>query len=178
MKEFPVLTTKRLLLNQLQESDISEIVHLLNEPEYAKHTLTMPYPYLAKNAKFWLGLAQKGFEQKDKYIFAIRLKDEPKIIGGIDLGINLLHNKAELGYWIGKPYWGQGYMTEAGKAVVEFGFDLGLKKIFASHFSTNPASGRVMLKLGMQKEGVLKCHTKKGDTYQDHVLYAIINETM
>lgn len=174
MNKFPTLSTDRLLLNQVQENDIPEIVNLLNEKGFSEHTINLPYPYLAKNAEFWVGLAQKGFKNKDKYVFAIRQKGHPKIIGGIDLNLITRHNKAEIGYWLGKSHWGKGYMTEATKAVIQFGFDLGLKKIFASHFTTNPASGKVLQKAGMQKEGLLKCHTKKGDVYQDHVIYAVI----
>ncbi|HHB77980.1 MAG TPA: N-acetyltransferase [Saprospiraceae bacterium] len=176
MHEFPTLFSKRLVLNQPVTDDIPVIVSLLNVEEFSKYTLTMPYPYLEKDAKFWFELAQKGFAQKNKFIFAIRQKNDPKIIGGIDLSLNIKHNKGELGYWLGLPYWNKGYMTEAAKTVVQFGFgELGLKRIFASHFTSNPASGRVMQKVGMQKEGVLKCYTKKGDVYQDHVVYGVIN---
>ncbi len=176
MNKFPSIATDRLVLNQLQRSDIYEIVQLLNEKVFSENAISLPYPYFPRYAEFWLGVAQKGFEEKNKYIFAIRQKDNPKIIGGIEIGIDTKNNKAELGYWMGKKYWNQGYMTEAVKSVIEFGFKLGLKKISASHFSTNPASGKVMIKAGMKKEGMLRCHTKKGDSYQDHVVYAIIQE--
>ena len=175
MKKFPTITTERLLLNEVQESDVPDIVGIFKEEEVSEFTLSIPYPYAAKDAMFWLGLAQKGFANKDMYVFAIRQQETEKIIGGIDLSLNIKHNKGELGYWLGKPYWNKGFMTEAAQALVEFGFEtLGLKKIFASHLVDNPASGKVMKKIGMEKEGVLKCYTKKGDVYNDHVFYGVI----
>ena len=179
MDDFPVLKTERLVLNYPERSDIPDIVQMLNEPDYSSHTLGLPYPYTPKDAEFWLGLAQKGLEQKDKFVFAVRLQESGKIIGGIDISLVPKHRRGEIGYWLGKNYWNQGYMTEAGKAVIRFGFEeLSLKRIYASHFSTNPASGRVMQKIGMEKEGFLKAYTNKGEDYQDHVQYAIINPNL
>ena len=85
--------------------------------------------------------------------------------------------RAELGYWIGKPYWGQGYCTEAARATLDFGFEqLGLNRIFAHHFARNPASGRVMQKIGMTREGRLRQHVKKWDAFEDLELYGILKD--
>lgn len=84
-------------------------------------------------------------------------------------------NKAESGYWLAEYHWNNGYITEAVKAVIAFGFEqLNLKRIFATHFVDNNASGRVLEKAGMKKEGVLIAHTNKNELYQNHILYAII----
>jgi len=99
------------------------------------------------------------------------------MIGAIDLGIDSRHNKAERGYWLDAKYWNQGFATEAVKSIITFGFDeLKLKRIYATHFDHNLASGRVMEKAGMQREGTLKCHTLKNGKYQNHILYAIISQ--
>jgi len=72
------------------------------------------------------------------------------------------HRRAELGYWIGVPYWGKGYATEAARSVVNYGFStLELHRIFASHVPANPASGRVLTKIGMRHEGRLLGHILK-----------------
>ena len=85
------------------------------------------------------------------------------------------HDHAELGYWIGVPYWGAGYATEGARAVMQFGFEtLSLNRIFASHFSRNPASGRVLQKIGMRYEGTLRRHLKKWDEYIDLECYGVL----
>ncbi len=110
--------------------------------------------------------------------FQRAVESEGLLIGAVGLRIDDEDQRAELGYWIGKPYWGQGYCTEAAGAVIRFGFEqLGLNRIFAHHFARNPASGRVMQKLGMAHEGRLPQHVKKGDAFEDLELYGIVRET-
>jgi len=93
------------------------------------------------------------------------------------LVINKMFNNAEAGYWIGVQYWGNGYCTEALKAIINYGFGtLQLNKIHAHHITTNPASGRVMLKCGMSIEGSLKKHILKNNVYEDIVLYGILRD--
>lgn len=171
-----VIQTDRLLLNQPQEMDIPLLLEIMKNPIYNKNTTNIPFPYTEGSARFWIELAEQGLEQKTAYIFAIRLKDQPHIIGGIGLGLNKVNNNAELGYWLNESHWNKGYVTEAAQALLSFGFnELNLKRIFASYFSFNEASGRIMEKIGMKKEGLLKAYTYKNGEYIDHVLYASIN---
>lgn len=87
-----------------------------------------------------------------------------------------LSNQGEVAYWIGEPYWGRGYATEAAKAILQFAFEeKKLHKVFARYFSTNIASGRVMKKIGMEQEGILKEHIIKEGKYEDLVYYGILN---
>lgn len=96
-------------------------------------------------------------------------------MGVVSLGLAMAHHRAELGYWIGKPYWGQGYMTEAARAVIEFGFQqLSLNRIVAYAMTKNPASSRVMEKNGMTYEGTFPQHVRKWDDYEDLVAYGIV----
>jgi RimJ/RimL family protein N-acetyltransferase len=82
-----------------------------------------------------------------------------------------------MGYWIGAPYWNRGYATEAARAVLRFAFDtVGLHRIYATHFTRNPASGRVMEKTGMQREGVWREHLMRGERFEDAVVYGILRE--
>ena len=95
--------------------------------------------------------------------------------GAVGLRLGFEHLRAELGYWIGVPFWNRGYATEAAEAVMRFGFDeLGLNRIQAGHFARNPASGRVMEKLGMTLEAVRREHVLKDDELEDLVLYAVL----
>jgi RimJ/RimL family protein N-acetyltransferase len=87
------------------------------------------------------------------------------------------HRRAELGYWIALDRWNQGYATESNQCLVDFGFEvLGLHRIEARHFLRNPASGRVMEKLGMQHEGVEREWAVKGDHYESMALYSILED--
>ena len=81
----------------------------------------------------------------------LRTNGAPRLIGAC--GIGNLDGEAELGYWIGRPYWGLGFATEASRAVVEIAKTIGHKKLVASHFTDNPASGKVLRKLGFQSTG-------------------------
>jgi [ribosomal protein S5]-alanine N-acetyltransferase len=78
---------------------------------------------------------------------------------------------------VGEPHWGNGYATEAAIAIVEFAFkDMDYHKVYARHFQSNPSSGRVLEKVGMQKEGILKEHIMKEGKFEDLVHYGIINK--
>nr|WP_315031970.1 GNAT family N-acetyltransferase [uncultured Chryseobacterium sp.] len=172
MENFPILETERLILSSLEEKDIPFIVEYLQHRIYSDLTSNIPYPYTENDAKFWLKMAKEAFEENSGYTFGIRNK-EGQIIGAIGLH-DREDDKAELGYWIGIPYWNKGYVTEAAQAIVDFGFkELNFNKIFATHFIHNPASGRIMEKIGMEKEAILKQEAKKDGEYFDLVLFSI-----
>lgn len=158
MQNFPEITTQRLILNQPVETDRKNLLLYLNEtPEFAENTLSMPYPYTNESADFWFKMSQEGFEKKDAFIFAIRDKETLKLMGGIGLHLTPQHHKSEVGYWIAKPFWNKGYVTEALKAVLKFAFEeLKLNKVYASYYPHNPASGKIMEKCGMKHEAFLK----------------------
>jgi RimJ/RimL family protein N-acetyltransferase len=78
---------------------------------------------------------------------------------------------------VGKPYWNRGYATEAAAALLAFGFnELSLNRIYASYLARNPSSGRVMEKVGMLREGIVRQGTKKWEKYEDLVCYAILRD--
>ena len=82
----------------------------------------------------------------------------------------------EIGYWVGLPYWNRGYATEASAALLDFGFDvLGLNRILARHITRNPASGRVMQKVGMEFEGISRQHFLARGQFEDVACYAILS---
>ncbi|WFB66245.1 GNAT family N-acetyltransferase [Chryseobacterium sp. WX] len=175
MEKFPVLQTERLILSQLEEKDIPFIVELLQHRIFSDLTSNIPYPYVENDARSWVKMSKEAFENNAGYTFAIRNK-EGQIMGAIGLH-DREDDKAELGYWIGIPYWNKGYVTEAAKGIIDFGFDeLKLNKIFATHFLHNPASGRIMEKIGMKKEAVLIKEVKKDGEYFDLVRYCILKD--
>jgi len=172
----PRLESERLLLRPFDLDDAANVRELAGHRDVASTTLFVPHPYEDGMAEQWISTHQPRFELGELSNFAITLKSEQALIGVIDLTIESEHQRAELGYWIGRQYWGQGYCTEAAQLVLQHGFDdLGLNRIAAHHMSRNPASGRVLKKIGMQHEGHLKQHVKKWKIFENVECYAILN---
>jgi RimJ/RimL family protein N-acetyltransferase len=167
----PILETTRLKLRPYTESDITELVPLIGTREVAATTLRIPHPYTEQDAKAFLASAQDA----GKIWLAITLRQDGRQIGGAGLRVDPQHQHAELGYWLAIPYWGQGYATEAARELVRYGFEnLGLHRIFASHFKHNAASGRILLKLGMCHEGCQRQHLRKWNQFVDSELYGML----
>ncbi|MDR8392298.1 GNAT family N-acetyltransferase [Aliifodinibius sp. S!AR15-10] len=174
MDVFPTIETERIRLRKPEVRDIPQIVTYAGHPKIAEMTLNIPHPYQEKDAVKWLNMANEGFEDKSKYLFAICHLQEDEMIGAIGLKVNKRFNRAELGFWIGEPFWNNGYATEAVKEVIKFGFkEIDLNKIYAIHLVKNPASGKVMQNNGMIKEGELVEHIKKGAEYFSVIQYRL-----
>ena len=109
--------------------------------------------------------------------FAIERRADGALVGAISLRVEHEHARAELGYWVGVPYWNHGYATEAARATVDWGFrHLPVQRVFAWHFTTNPASGRVLQKLGMRHEGRLRGHHVKWGESLDSDVYGVLRD--
>lgn len=174
MEEFHKLQTERLILSVPEARDIPRILEYAKNPVISRNLLTFPHPYAEKDAIFWINLANQCHQSGEGYIFAIRSKEDGLLIGGIGLDVNKAHNRAEVGYWLGDPHWGKGYATEGTKEMLRFGFEtIGLNKITSAHFDYNPASGKVIEKSGLYREGRLKDQVKKGDEYLDMIVYGL-----
>ena len=153
MKTAPTLYTERLILRSFTLEDASDVQHLASDPDVASTTDAIEYPYEDGMAEEWIQWCHEDFEDGRRVNFAIMLKTDSTFIGTVELvlRIHLPYNDAELGYWIGKPYWNCGYATEAAKAVVAYGFrEHDVDLIYADYFKRNPASGRVLEKIGMR----------------------------
>ena len=176
MNEFPKIETTRFVLNQFTNNDVNEIYSIMSQSEvYSRFSTNIPFPYQKEDAEFLVSLSQNGLA-KNHYVLAVRLKDTNQIVGCIDLSVKPQHAKSELGFWIDEKFWNKGFATEVGKTAILFGFQQrNLKRIYATHFEENTASGKVLQKIGMTQEGILRCHTKKNDVYHNHVMYSIIN---
>jgi RimJ/RimL family protein N-acetyltransferase len=128
-------------------------------------------------AEAWIQSHHPKLTLDEGIVFAITLKDNGQLVGSIGLEIEKKHQRAALGFWIGKPYWNQGYATEAAGLVIKFGFlTLGINRIHATHLVRNPGSGRVMEKNGMKFEGCLRQHILKWGKFEDLNYYAILKE--
>lgn len=175
LKYPPDLATERLLLRPFTLADASRVQRLAGDRAIAQYTLNIPHPYEHGMAEEWISSHPEAFLAGRSATFAITLASERLLIGAISLAFSERHQRAEMGYWVGVPYWGRGYCTEAARAVLRYGFvDRDLHKIVASHLSQNPASGRVMQKIGMRQEGYLREQVYQWGEFADLVLCGIL----
>lgn len=151
------LKTERLILRPLAVDDAEPIARLAGEWDVAAMTERIPFPFGADAAMDWVQAV------KDEIVFGMHL--DGTFIGCAGLAPKDDGN-TEIGYWIGKPWWGRGFATEAGRAVVAHGFlELGITNLVSAHFEDNPASANVLQKLGFEPTGVTwerYCSARKG----------------
>lgn len=176
VSDFPTLRTERLILGAFAPGEAPELARLAGAREIADTTVTIPHPYELSDAEQFIALQRDGVEEGHELVFAIHRQADGQLVGCVSLrDVDPVHLQAELGYWIGVPYWSQGYATEAARAVVTLGFEqLGLNRIYAHHMARNPASGRVLERLGMRREGVLRERVRKWDRFEDVAIYAVL----
>ncbi len=175
MKRYPTLRTARLVLRAFTLGDAPEVRRLAGEWEVARTLLSVPHPYGDGVAEEWISGHRSEFERSEGVHLAVVVRDRGELCGACGLTINANDANAELGYWIGVPYWGRGYATEAAREVLRYGFeDLRLHRVHAAHFGNNPASGRVLTKIGMSYEGTRREHHRKGGDYEDRVEYGLL----
>ena len=148
---------------------------LAGEREIASTTSSIPHPYLAGVAELWISTHAAAFTERTGATFAVTQKKTGLLLGAMGFDVNLSNGWAEIGYWIGKPYWGHGYATEALRTLIPWAFEaFPLNRLQACHFTRNPASGRVMQKAGMTREGILRQRVKKWGQFEDIAVYAIL----
>jgi RimJ/RimL family protein N-acetyltransferase len=188
MATIPMLYTPRLVLRPFVASDAPRVRELAGDHRVAAFTLRIPHPYPEGAAEAFIA-SHAAAADKGNYHFAITLAgtrtpgrefdlgDTGHLVGTVALTTvgNPEDASAELGYWIGVPYWNKGFATEAARALLAFGFRArGFHRIAAMHFAENTASGRVMQKLGMLREGVLRHAAYKEDQWRDLVVYSLL----
>jgi len=172
----PALATARLVLRPFVRADAPRVQELAGAREIADTALNMPHPYPDGAAEAWIATHAQAFAEGKGLTLAVALKND-LLIGCVSLGISPRHRHAEIGYWIGKDYWGKGHCTEAAFEIVRFGFErLGLHRVFGECLRRNPASARVMQKIGMSYEGCMRQHVRKGDQFENMEIYGLIRE--
>ncbi|MPZ38187.1 MAG: GNAT family N-acetyltransferase [Rhizobiales bacterium] len=146
----PVIATERLVLRAPGVDDAKAIKSLINDRRIAENTARMPHPYTLKDARTFIDAVANGSEPA----FLVTLADG-RIVGGCGIA-SLRDDGPEIGYWIGVPYWGNGYATKAARAIVDYAFgELGYAELMAGARVSNPASRRVLEKCGFQWTGVV-----------------------
>jgi RimJ/RimL family protein N-acetyltransferase len=171
------IRTARLLLRPFVAFDAGRIAELAGAFEIADTTISIPHPYPAELAVDWI--AKHAQEPHRSHAVTLAVTEPASgLIGCVELrDIDAEHAQAELGFWIGKPFWGFGYATEASAALLSFAYEsLDLNRVYAHHVVRNPASGRVLLKLGMCNEGLLRQRVRKWGRFEDVMAYAALRE--
>ena len=171
------IETNRLTLRRFTLNDVGDIQRMAGDRKVSIMTEAIPYPYKDGMAEDWINTHDQLWSKRTGAPFAVELKSNSMLIGCVGLSITPQHKRAALGYWIGFEHWGNGYCTEAGQALLNYGFStLALKRIEAIHLTKNPASGAVMKKLGMRHEGTMKSYVLRDGLHEDMELYATTNE--
>jgi RimJ/RimL family protein N-acetyltransferase len=160
------LETERLYLRTPQLDDAPAVQKLVRDERIARTTLNIPHPYPEGAAVEWIKRIHASDD--DIHPHLMFLKESDTLVGSVGMSVSRRHNQAEVGYWVGVPYWGNGYATEGLQSLVDFGFSqLNLHRIFGEYYTTNPASRRVMEKVGMIYEATLRDHVHHQGEYKD-----------
>ena len=144
--------TQRLLLRPGWAEDASTLARTIADETIVRNLSSAPWPFSLRDAEAFLA-APRDPVLPSLLIFE-RTDGEPLLVGACGLG-RRSSGAVELGYWIARAHWGRGFATEAGRALVGIARALGIARLEASHFLDNPASGRVLEKLGFQSTGMI-----------------------
>ena len=171
----PVLETERLLLRPLRNRDAKDIFTYASDPEVARYVLWSPHRSVAETRgyiRYIRALYRRGLPAS----WAVTLRDSGRVIGTVGfMWYSDINCAAEVGYSFSRDCWNMGYATEALGTVIRSVFStLPVNRLEAQHDIRNPASGRVMEKCGMRKEGILRQRVRNKGEFIDTVLYAIL----
>ncbi|SIS54678.1 GNAT family N-acetyltransferase [Salimicrobium flavidum] len=168
------LETKRLLLRPYNMEDATDVSALADDEEIARRTF-VPHPYTVEDAESWISTHAEFLEEGSAYPLAMIEKESGRLTGTMTLRVNTKHRNGELAYWVGQPFWGRGYASEAAQCVTDFGFDsLELERIWGRALSDNEASQKVMTKTGLLYEGVLRHEVFHDGEFKDTYMYGMI----
>jgi RimJ/RimL family protein N-acetyltransferase len=172
------LVTARLVLRPFAPADAPAVQRLAAAPEVAATTASIPHPYPEGAAAAWIAGHEAARADGRSLDWAITTAADG-VVGAIALRLSEAHRNAELGYWIGVPYWGRHFASEAAAELVRHGLcALALKRIYAHHMSSNPASGRVLRNAGLTWEGRLRSHLHRGGRFHDVEVWGIVDSDL
>lgn len=173
----PELTTARLRLRAFAPADRDDVVALAGHPDVAAFLLHLPHPMPPEAAADWIRAAVDDWTSGGSPTWAIVRRRGGRVIGAVWLRWSPRHGRAELGYWLGRRYWGHGYAREAAAAAVGFGFEvLAVHRVFAQHLDGNERSAAVLRAIGMQFEGVRRGHVRRRGVPRDLHGYARLRD--
>lgn len=172
----PQLETERLRLRPYLASDAEALHRLAGARAIADTMISIPHPFSLDAATSSIASQGRAFELQRSVDFAVELRQSEDFIGSCGVrDVDQEHSQAEIWFWIGHAWWGQGYASEAAGALLRYGFrELRLNRMYAYHMVRNPASGAVLRKLGMKQEGILRQRVRKWGVFEDVALYAVL----
>lgn len=175
INNLPALETDRLILRKICLDDAEDIFEVGSCRDVAQY-VTWDAHKTIEDSKAFIKSAEKFPEKKQLYPWAIILKNENKVIGGCSfMNWQPEQSRAEVGYMLSKKYWNKGYMTEALREVMKFGFEkMGLNRIEALCTPENTASAKVLEKVGMRLEGLLRQYLFFKGKFWDFNMYSIL----
>ncbi|WP_436514387.1 GNAT family N-acetyltransferase [Ekhidna sp. To15] len=159
-------------LRPLKKADASPIAQLINNRKIWDNLRDIPYPYHLKDAEAFIELSS---QQVPVATFGIFFKGELCGVIGLIMQKDIYRLSAEVGYWIGEPFWGKGLATKSLSLITDYAFsELGLNRLYAGAFAHNEASRKVLEKCGYQREGIAKNAIIKNNQILDEYKYAIL----
>ena len=174
---FEELTTERLYLRKILLHDAKTLFNILKDKDVASTTLNLPYPCSLKDCQKLIRAYINELELKKTIRWAITKKEVNDIIGVIRLTLNFDFNSGELGFWMGKNYWRNGYTFEAAEKVIGFGFSkLNLNRIEAHAMAENNSSINLLNKLSFQREGLHPELVIKWGEYKDVITFGLLKK--
>jgi len=177
MPQFPLLETDRFVLREIKQEDSSDIFHYFSLDEVTKFYDVESFTSV-EQAEELIQRWNDRFKKEQAIRWGITLKSENKVIGTCGFhGWAKNHYKAHIGYELAPEYWGQGYMTEVVKKIIEFGFNhLALNRIEAYVEPKNTGSRKLLENIGFREEGILKEHYYWKNQFVDTVIYALLKK--
>ncbi len=175
----PVLETDRLILRPLRMRDAKDIYAYASDPEVSRYVLWDPHRSVNDSRSF-VRYVRTLYRQGLPASWGVELRETGRIIGTVGfMWYSEVNRSAEAGYSFSREYWNRGLATEALRAVIRSSFGaLPLNRLEAQHDIRNPASGRVMEKCGLKKEGVLRQRIRNREEYVDTALYALLRSDL
>jgi RimJ/RimL family protein N-acetyltransferase len=157
------IRSERLFLRPGWPEEWEDLLTLIDDEGVVRNLARAPWPYTADDAKAFAQAQQERLSHDrllPNFFITLPGSQGARLIGSV--GLSLVEGEVNLGYWIGRPYWGQGYATEAARALLSLARTLGHKRLVASYFEDNPASGRVLRKLGFCPTGGMRARFSLG----------------
>lgn len=174
----PVLAGKNIILRQPRMSDAEALAVNADDNEVARHVPRIPHPYSLQDAKSWINKSRRLTQNGNECHFAIYDKKSGEFAGMIGLrAINRHDRNAEVGYWVGRGYWNRGFAGEALSLILLYAFrKMRFRRVYAIVHQQNPASIRVLEKVGFMREGIWRQASRMGRKWYDVYAYGILKD--
>lgn len=176
LKNAPSLFTARLHLRAMNAGDVSNIQYHINTEAVCNNLSYTPHPYTMEMAENWMRNVNAGMANGNCRYWSMCDRSNEQFIGSMGLSLYRDQEGAEMHYWLGEPFWNNGYCTEAAKRVIIYVFeDLKLHRLQITHRENNIGSRRVIEKCGFVREGCMRDYLKRFGKFENVISYSMLN---